>query len=129
MINIFFRESFTKSRIKQHSVKIGRKNMWHYVMTDEWLIIPVWTITCQMFMVSIFTFYCYNLSCRFLNPKYLFPFLNSDCSIVLDLTNPQEQVKEAVCFNFQALNWPFIVKINCCCYLKTFANSWPSASN
>jgi hypothetical protein len=70
---VFFRESFTKSPIKQHSVKIGRKNMWHYVMTDEWLIIPVWTITCLMFMVNIFTFYFYNFSCRFLNLNYLFP--------------------------------------------------------
>ena len=56
-----------------------------------------------------------------------FSNLNYNCSIFLDLTNLQEQVKKAFCY--QKLFWPFTVWINCSSDLKIFANSRPSASN
>ena len=49
--------------------------------------------------------------------------MNSNCSNLLDMRNPQEQVQKAVCYH--KLFWPFTVF----CDLKNFANSRPSASN
>ena len=48
-------------------------------------------------------------------------------SKLLDMTNLQEQVKKAFCY--QKLFWPFTVWINCSSDLKIFENSRPSASN
>ena len=45
----------------------------------------------------------------------------------LDLRKLQYQVKKA--FSYKKLFWPFTVWINCSSDLKTFTNSWPSASN
>ena len=53
--------------------------------------------------------------------------MNCNCSNFLDMRNLQEQVKKAFCY--QKLFWFFTVWINCSSDLKTFANSWPSASN
>ena len=53
--------------------------------------------------------------------------LNSNCSDLYDMRNLQEQVKKV--FFYQKLFWPFTAWINCSSDLKTFANSWPSASN
>ena len=46
--------------------------------------------------------------------------MNSNCSILLDMRNLQEQVKRAFCY--QKLFWPFTVWINCSRDLKNFAN-------
>ena len=43
------------------------------------------------------------------------------------MRNLQEQVKQAFCY--QKMFWPFTVWINCSSDLKSFTNSWPSASN
>ena len=62
----------------------------------------------------------------FIKPNNCF-LLNSNCSYLLGMRNHQKQVKKAFCY--QKLFWPFTVWINCSSDLKTFANSWPSASN
>ena len=61
-----------------------------------------------------------NFSCMFLNPIN-FSNLNSNRPKLLDLTNLQEQVKKAFCY--QKLFRPFTVWINCSSDLKMFSNS------
>ena len=69
-----------------------------------------------------------NFSCMFLSKsKIIFSNLTFNCSNLLDMTNLQERVKKAFCY--QNLFWPFTVWINCSSDLKNFANSWPTASN
>jgi hypothetical protein len=48
----------------------------------------------------------------------IFSNSNSNCSNWLDLRILQEQVKKAFCY--QKLFWPFTVRINCSCDLKSF---------
>ena len=57
----------------------------------------------------------------------IFSNLNHNCSNSLDLSNLQEQVKQAFCY--QKMFWYFTVWIICSNDQKIFANSWPSASN
>ena len=57
----------------------------------------------------------------------IFSNLNHNCSNSLDLSNLQEQVKQAFCY--QKMFWSFTVWINCFCDLTNFANSRPSALN
>ena len=60
--------------------------------------------------------YFFIFSCMFLNPKFFFCNLNSNCSNSLDMSNLQEQVKNIFCY--QKLLWTFNVQINCSSDLK-----------